>query len=229
MTRNEHKESVDQLDAFNAALKGGITVAEFLGTYRQVMEFVHAAGLIGKFRLAADPLKKLRAEVAPVVRFARCHVAPEDRIQFPLNDSVPDCNVWHGDGRHRLIEVTAMQGMERFHTMTELNETGCGRGHTGLTDDRSAKDFHREMDQERRMFSTAEIEETYVRGFEIAVNRKLNNTGADTLLIDGPPDTLSEDRWHAMRPMLTAVVKNHPHRDIFVVAIGGEGPCLQIK
>ena len=220
---------MDQLDDLYTTLKSGLTVAAFLKRYDCVMEFVHEAGLTGDFRIAAGRSKRLRDEVAPVVRFARSRAAPRDRIQFPLDSGVADVAVARGGDRHRRIEVTAMQGTERFFVMRELNQTGWGRGFTGLTDERPKKAFVREMEQGRRMHSTAEIEAAYVRAFEIAADRKRNNMGADTLLIDVPQNVLSLDHWRFMQPTFAAIVSDHLHHEVYLVDVGSDDFCLQIK
>ncbi len=139
----------DELHNFYAVLKRGTTVADFLDRYERVIQFIHKENLTKSYRLAQGAVKKLRDEVSPVARFVRMHAAPEDRIWFALSNSAPDCCVRHeGDGL-REIEVTVAQARERLNVMTELNQTGTGRGYLGLSDDAQTEDFVAKMTQPR--------------------------------------------------------------------------------
>ncbi len=172
----------DELDDFYTVLKSGTTVANFLDRYERIIQFIHKEGLTKDYRLAWGTVKKLRDEVSPVARFVREHAAPEDRIWFALDDTTPDCCVTHEGGRVREIEVTVAQARERLNVMTELNQTGTGRGFLGLSDDAPTEDFVRKMDQPRIAHSTEEIGRSIICAVAICARMKSKFRG-DTLLI----------------------------------------------
>ena len=122
-------KDVDDLDRFYEVVKSGTRVDAFLGEFKLIFPFLRANGLKEEYRLARGRVKRLRDEITPVAIFAGRYAAPHDRIQFPLNSDVPDCNIWHQNPAwHRTIETTIIQGRARLNVMTELNETGWGRG-----------------------------------------------------------------------------------------------------
>jgi len=70
-------------------------------------------------------MKHLRDEVTPVALFLPSHAGNSERVQFRLNNHVPECNVWHRTpSLHRTIEVPVAQTRERLNLMRELNNTG---------------------------------------------------------------------------------------------------------
>ncbi len=218
-----------ELDDFYAALKSGTTVANFLERYDGIFQFIHKKGLTKDYRLAKGRMKKLRDEVCPVARFVRMHATPEDRIRFALDDTAPDCFVKHGDDRLREIEVTVAQARERLNVMTELNQTGTGRGYLGLSDDAPTKDFVRRMDQPRIAHSTEEIGRSIVCAVAICARKKSKSPG-DTLLIEAPLETLPADRWGNFRAPLAETVKDLAFPEVYVTGRSGDRDiCLRIK
>src|SRR5262245_18238652 len=122
---------------------------EFLGCYDELFPFIHPYGLTPDYRSGKGRVKPLRDETTPTARVVRQHAAPDDRIQFPLDSGVPDCNIWHrAPLRHRIVEISIAQGKERFFLNSELNATGSSRGFLGLTDDRTRAEFEDAMRQE---------------------------------------------------------------------------------
>ncbi len=183
----------DELDDFYTALKSGTNVASFLEKYERIIRFTHAEGLTEDYRLGSGRVKKLRDEVSPVARFVSKYAAPEDRIWFALDDTAPDCCVRHGSGRLREIEVTVAQARERLNVMTELNQTGTGRGFFGLSDDAPTEDFVRRRAQPRVAYSAEEIGRSIICAVAICAHKKSKFRG-DTLLIEAPLETLPADR-----------------------------------
>src|SRR5687767_6061338 len=96
----------DELDRFYATVMQQIDVATFLTNYARVNSFVHAAGLTPDRRMARGRLKRLRDEIQPAAHFVAKHAASDDLIQFPLDSGPFDCQIWHGNGRHRVIQIT---------------------------------------------------------------------------------------------------------------------------
>ncbi len=218
----------DELDSFYIALKSGTTVASFLKRYERIIQFIHEEGRTKDYRLARGPVKKLRDEVSPVARFVRKHAAPDDRIRFALDDPAPDCCVRHGGGRLREIEVTVAQARERFNVMTELNQTGTGRGYLGLSDDAPTEHFVRRMAQPRVAYSGEEVGHSMICAVAICARRKSNSQG-DTLLIEAPLETLPANRWDDFRPLLAEKVKELVFREVYVTGRSERDICLRIK
>ncbi len=169
-----------------------------------------------------------RSEVSPVARFVREHASLEDRIWFALDYSAPDCCVRHGDDRLREIEVTVAQGSERFNVMTELNQTGIGRGFLGLSDDAPMENFVRKMDQPREAYTEDEIGRMIIRAVAICARNKSKFRG-DTLLIEAPLQTLPTDRWGKFTAALSEEVKELAFPEVYVTGRGSDGDiCLRI-
>ncbi len=219
----------DELDDFFTALKSGTTVASFLERYERIIQFIHKEDLTKDYRLARRRVKKLRDEVSPVARFVRGHAALEDRIWFVLDDTAPDCCVKHGGDRLREIEVTVGQARERFNVMTELNQTGTGRGFLGLSDDAPKEDFVRKMDQPRVAYSTEEIGRSIICAVAVCARKKSKFQG-DTLLIEAPLETLPADRWDNFQAPLAEKVKELAFAEVYVTGRSdGRDICLRIK
>jgi hypothetical protein len=174
-------------------------------------------------------MKRLRDEVTPAARFVRRCAAPEDRIQFPLDYGAADCNVCHqAPVRRRTIQITLIQGRERLNLMTELNETGCGRGFLGVTDDRPTSEFFDAIGKEREMYSTAEGQRTIVQAIELCAQNKAGIQG-DTLLIEAPT-YLPMVRMLEIQLQLKQSVSRLSFSEIYLVGDHEDGDlCLQLK
>lgn len=219
----------DELHNFYAVLKRGTTVTDFLDRYERVIPFIQKEGLTKSYRLAQGVVKKLRDEVSPVARFVRMHAAPEDRIWFALSNNTPDCCVRHEGGDLREIEVTVVHARERLNVMTELNETGIGRGHLGLSDDAPMDDFVRKMAQPRTAYTDKEIGDNMIRAVEICAHKKGKFQGS-TLLIEAPLETLPTDRWKNLRAPLAEKVRELAFSEVYVTGRSDKGDiCLRIK
>ncbi len=219
----------NELDEFYTVLKRGTTVASFLDRHERIIQFIHEEGLTKDYRLARGRPKKLCDEVSPVARFVREHAASEDRIWFALDDTAPDCCLKHGGDRLREIEVTVAQGRERFNVMTELNQTGTGRGVLGLSDDAPTEDFDRKMDQPRVAYSTEEIGRSIICAVAICARKKTRFRG-DTLLIEAPLETLPADQWGNFQAPLAEKAQELSFPEVYVTGrIGYRDICLRIK
>lgn len=218
----------NQLVDFYAVLTRGTTVADFLVKYERVIQFVHEKGLTRMYRLAHEPVKKLCDEVTPVTRFVRTYSAAEDWIWFSLSDASPDCFVRHEGARLREIEVTVAQGLERLNVMTELNDTGIGRGHLGLSDDDPKQDFVQKMSQPRTAYTESEIGHSMIRAVEICARKKSQHRG-DTLLIEAPLETLPANRWGNFQASMAENVKSLMFSEVYITGRSDHEICLQIK
>ncbi len=219
----------DELDDFYTALKSGTTVARFLEQYEHIIGFIHAERLTEDYRLGKGRVKRLRDEVSPVARFVREHASLEDQIWFALDYTAPDCCVRHGVDRLREIEVTVAQGSERFNVMTELNQTGIGRGFLGLSDDAPTEHFVRKMAQPREAYTEEEIGRIMICAVAICARKKEQSRG-DTLLIEAPLVTLPAERWDNFRTPLSKKVKELAFPEVYVTGrSSGRDICLRIK
>jgi hypothetical protein len=221
---------VQQLDRFYELIKSGTSVDKFLYEYANLFPAIRSSGLLCDYRLGRGRLKRLRDEVTPAARFVRQHAEINDRIQLSLNSSTPDCNVWHSiPPRHRTIEITVAQALERFNLMTELNHTGLGRGFLGLTDDAGKGVFLNAMGQERQMYSTENAYETMAHAVTLTAQNK-SFSQATTLLIESPLEWLPENRWVEARSRLTHLVANLNFSEVYLVGSHDNGDlCLRLK
>ena len=113
--------------------------------------------------------------------------------------------------------------------MTELNQTGTGRGFLGLSDDAPKEDFVRKMDQPRVGYSTEEIGRSIICAVAICARNKSKFQG-DTLLIEAPLETLPADRWGNFQAPLAEKVKELAFSEVYVTGRSGDRDiCLRIK
>ena len=218
----------DKLDDFYTTIKSGTTVSNFLEKYDCIFRFIRSEGLTEHYRLGSGRVKKLRDEVTPVARFVRKFAELEDRILFALSDKTPDCCVMHEGNRLREIEVTVAQGTERFYVMRELNETGTGRGHLGLSDDAPTDHFKERMNQPRSGYTGEEIGRTLICAVAICARKKSRFTG-DTLLIDAPLETLPGNRWDDFWKALANEVGKFTFNEVYVTGRSDQEICQRIK
>lgn len=216
----------DVLDEFLAKLREGTTVREFLDDRAKVLEFVRSGTLLSDYRLGRGRAKRLRDEIEPAARFAAEQCAADDRIQFPLDNGASDCNVWHG-GRHRTLQITVAQALERLFLMSELNESGSSRGIIGLGDDYQITAFRKHRERGAAMYATAEAQDSVVSAFALCIRKKSKKSGAHTLLVDAPVkiETLPLERWQEIVPRLAAAASASPFAEVFVVG----DFCLRVK
>lgn len=220
--------TMNELDRFYCLLQSGTSVAEFFRCYEALFPLIHSNGLTPEYRLAKEPLKRLRDEVTPAYPFIRQHAALDDKIQFPLDDGPHDCNIWHREAaRRRTIQITVVQGQERFYLMTELNETGCGRGFVGLNDDSSRSAFKKKMEQKREMYSTEQVRMAMVRAFRLCAEKKRQNQ-SDTLIISTSMAILPRSRWMEMQSELAKPFSGLSFSEVYVVS-DEDKFCWQLK
>jgi hypothetical protein len=118
---------MDLFDSFYGLIRSGLEVGDFLGRHAALFPEIRAYGLVDDYRLGKGRMKRLRDEVTPVALFLPEHADNSDKVQFPLNNHVPDCNVWHRKPNlHRTIEVTVAQARERLNLMTEFEQDRMG-------------------------------------------------------------------------------------------------------
>lgn len=226
MRHRDH--AMNEIDRFYSLLQSGMSVAEFLRCYEGLFPFIRSNGLTLEYRLAKGPLKRLRDEVTPAYQFIRQHAALDDKIQFPLDDGPHDCNIWHRKpARHRTIQITVVQGVERFFLMTELNETGCGRGFVGLNDNSSRRAFKKKMAQEREMYSTGQVRTAMVGAFRLCADNK-RQSQSNTLIISASMAILPRSRWMEMQSELAEPFSRLSFSEVYVVS-DEDKFCWQLK
>ena len=221
----------DAIDEFYSLIKAGTCVGELLRQYTALFPFIHSMGLTPDYRLGKGRLKRLFDEVTPVTRVVRRCAGLDDRIQFPLNSSVPDCNLWHRSGRHQTIEVTTVHRRAHFFLMKELNATGQGRGYLGLDDSSSNEDFRSAMNREREMHSTPEAQASKARAIASCARKKSNNQSAETLIIeDLMLNCLPTNRCLEMQYRLSELVQPLLFSEIYLVGYHNDDDlCLRLK
>ena len=208
-----------------------MTVGDFMNRRAQLTPFINSAEHIHNYRLARGRLKKLRDEIAPMTRFVSIHAKAEDRIQFPLvNDGPVDCNIWHDRNRHRKIQITGAQRRERLNLMERLNKAGKSSGFLGLTENEPTGEFLKRMNDEPCMYSTQKAWETTVRAVRLCIANKIDNRGADTLIIDAPLNYLPPEKWRGIEHDFSRDVIKSPFSEIFLVNVDDNGDqCIRIK
>jgi hypothetical protein len=218
------------IERFYEIIKRGTSVQEFMDGYAALFPYIRSSGLLEDYRLGRGRLKRLRDEVTPAARFVRQHAAPKDRIQLPLDYGITDCNVWHhAPTRHRTIQITLIQGRERLNLMTELNETGWGRGFLGVTDDRPTSEFLDAIGKERQMYSTEQSQTTLAHAVTLCAQNKSNSQG-DTLLIEAPI-YLPMVRMLEIQSQLSQLVSRLSFSEVYLLGDDYENGdlCLQLK
>ncbi|MBV8891617.1 hypothetical protein [Bradyrhizobium sp.] len=221
---------MDVFASFYEQMKSGLEVSEFLGCHAALFREIKAHGLMEDYRLGRGRMKRLRDEVTPVALFLPEHADSSDKVQFPLNNNVPDCNVWHRTPNlHRTIEVTVAQARERLNLMTELNETGWGRGFIGVTDDKPKSAFDERMAEPREAYSTDRVREIMTGALILCAGNKAHSQG-HTLIISAAMDMLPRERWIEMRQSLAAPVSQLAFQEVYLVGRPDEKElCLRLK
>jgi hypothetical protein len=221
---------MDFIDSFYELTRAGIAVDDFLERHAALFPMIRAEGLVEDYRLGKGRMKRLRDEVTPVALFLCGHADAKDTVQFPLNDDVPDCNVWHRTpDLHRTIEVTVVQAVERLNLMTELNKTGWGRGFIGLTDDKPKGSFDKKMADPREAYSTDQIRDTMVEAVTLCARNKAYSQG-HTLIVSTAMEMLPRERWLEMRSLLAAPMAELGFREIYLVGRPDAAElCLKLK
>jgi hypothetical protein len=226
----ERQLRMDQLDRFYKKLKSGLEVAAFLEGRRALFGDIRARGLIGDYRLGKGRMKRLRDEVTPTAIFLAGHAKDQDIVHFPLNSNAPDCNVWHRTPhQHRMIALTVAQARERPNLMTELNETGWGRGFIGATDDKPKSAFDKTMAESPEAFSTEQVRRTLIDALALCARNKAHSLG-DTLIVSTEMGLLSRKSWAEIQPALTLPVARLKFQEVYLVGESdGEEICLKLK
>ena len=221
--------SKDKLDDFYEILRMGLTVERFLHLRKEIFGFVHSHELTKDYRLGRGRVKRLCDEVTPVARFVRECAKPEDWVSFTMDSQYPDCVVCHQDGRKRELEVTMAQARERFHLMSDLNETGTSRGFIGLTDNTPTQHFKDAMGSERQAYSTDEVISCIQHAIQLRVRKKKKYKG-NTLLIEADLLILPSARWDEFRTRFTKEAKVLNFCEVYLTGRGDSGDIiLKIK
>jgi hypothetical protein len=221
--------SRDKLNNFYEALTSGLTVKSFLCRLTDIYEFIHSRGLTNDYRLGKRRMKKLRDEVTPVARFVKTYAHLEDRVQLTMDNKFPDCVLFRKDGGKLDIEVTRAQAREDYYLMTELNETGTGRGFIGVPDDAPTHKFEEAMRRERQASATDEIVSCIEGAIELRARKKKQHQ-ADILLIEAPLWLLPTSRWYEYLARFTAKVKPLKFHEVYLTGRGdNDDICLKIK
>ncbi|RZV51654.1 MAG: hypothetical protein EX270_10205 [Pseudomonadales bacterium] len=213
--------STQTLDDFykEISVPGGIEIDTFQSRLSLVFADKRSESDIEYYRLGKKPWKKLRDEVVPVSRFLKLNEILEGRIQFPLDNKIPDCWFKKINEIELGIEVTIERGREKFHLATELNETGSGRGFIGIQDDASQNAFNERLSSPRTAFSTDQALEATKNGILRCLSRKNDEKyrGVFCLLIEAHLNTLSSERWGRIRPDLRNAAKYLPFEEVHII------------
>jgi len=222
---------MDQLEGFYREIKSGMTVKEFINRRNQLTPFIiESEELKNDYRLAKGRLKKLRDEIAPMTRFVSVHAETEDRIQFPFDNGPIDCNLWHGKNRHRKIQITGAQRLERLNLMGRLNKTGKSGGYLGLIDNEPKEEFLKKMNEDLHVYSIKNARETVIKAVRRCIVRKADSREADTLIIDVPLHYLPSEKWRGIEREFSRETAKSPFSEIFLVGVdNGGNQCILIK
>jgi hypothetical protein len=221
---------MDTFDSFYEQLKSGLEVGDFLERHAALFGEIRAHGLVDDYRLGRGRMKRLRDEVTPVALFLPGHADNSDEIQFPLNNNVPDCNVWHrASNLRRTIEVTVAQARERLNLMRELNKTGWGRGFIGVTDDKPKSAFDEKMADEREAYSTEQVRKTMIEALALCAKNKAHSQG-HTLIVSTAMEHLPRERWAEMQPVLAAPIAQLTFQEVYLVGRPDAAElCLKLR
>jgi hypothetical protein len=188
---NDNGFDLRVLEEFYARLsaKNGVGIAEFQESLRSYFKRARSAQDLDDYRLSRSAWKKLVDEVMPVSRFLRVQGVESGRVQFLLDNGVPDCWLWKNSVKNPVgLEVTIAQGTERYRLARELVEKkDLSPGFIGLPDDAPRRDFDRAVSRGRVMYSTEQALAAVRRGVLRCLYRKNQQKfdGID-LLIQGP-------------------------------------------
>lgn len=211
----------------------GMDLADFRAGLKDVFAQMRVEQDLDDRRISKGRWKQIEDEVLPVERFLSYRGIHAGRVRFPLNNDPPDCFFWpQSSSEPRSIEVTVARGNERFHLMTELNDTGWGRGFINLPDDSSRQDFKMAVQQRREAYSTEDVLKLTKASILDRMERKARKErleGCD-LLIQAPLSHLPSDRWTEIEPELRSAAAPNSLRNIFVIADKDVAPyCICIK
>jgi hypothetical protein len=177
---------------------------------------------LSKIRLSEDVCKKLMDEVMPVARFLSLHKINTGCIQFPLDNTVPDCFLWQSsDADPQKIEVTVAQGTVRFYNMKNLIKNGESHGFLALQDHARKPEFDEAAARDAQCYSTDEVLKNIREGIIISLTKKKKSKYAGmTLLVSARLriQILPHERWEELiNSDLLEAAANMPFREIQVI------------
>jgi len=218
-----------ELDDFYEALKNGVSVDTFLRRYDEIFPIIHKLGFTEDYRLGRGKLKCLSDEITPVARFCRFHTRVHDKICFALDETYPDCIIEFDNGRRLEVEVTVANALKRKNLMTELNNSGKGRGFINVHEDAPHQDFLNSMEAEPKAYSTDEVIECVRHDLLLRAERKKFHQG-DTLLVELDLVILPSCRWQEHLATFSREVESLSFENIFLTGRGSRGDlCMRIK
>jgi hypothetical protein len=193
-------------------------IPDFESAMNAYFKGARSAAEVADFRAKRGTQKKLRDEVAPVLRHIK-FIGAKGGIRFELNSGAPDC--WLRDNpsaKPQGLEVTVAQSREQHHLGVELNEKGIGRGFLGLPDNAPAKAFAERLARPRSMYATDSALQVIGNGIKYCLQKKSNPKYAGfDLLIEAPLRSLPRERWSRIDDTLRAAASKMPFRQIHVI------------
>lgn len=221
--------SPPSLPQLEAKLKNWVPVETFLKLLNDYFGSERSAAEIAAYREKKKPAKKLRDEIAPVMRFVQLYEL-NGEIRFPQDSIFPDCWIRKSaQAAAEEIEVTIALGEEQYWLGKELNENGIGRGHLGIQDGTPKNLIEQKLSQRRAMYSTDEALRSVCDGIKKSLQDKQNLKGR-YLVIEAPLRKLPNSRWKQIEDELKLAASNVNFDVIYIVGNQAEEPFgFQIK
>src|SRR5260221_5495280 len=186
-------------------LREWLPIPEFEAAMNAYFSGERSAAQLADYRAKRRDQKKLRDEVAPVLRHLRFTRA-QGEVRFQLNDDSPDC--WIRDDASAAaqgIEVTVALARAQQALGVELNERGISPGFLDLQDDAPTAAYLARRARGRVMFVADSKLQATGEGIRRCIKKKSNPKYAGfDLLIEAPFDGISEDRWSGLVPEVQA-------------------------
>jgi hypothetical protein len=214
---------VAALEALEQVLssKSGMPIPEFLATIPELFERPISKQDREDCRMSRGRWKKFCDEICPVHSFLKYRGMIAGRIQFPLDDQVPDGWLFPEDGAEPIgIEVTIAMGQERYHIFKKLNRDGTSPSHTLVPNASTAKAFQNAIEGSRAGISVDDRVAVVVSDIEESLKRKASSRyNGYFLLVEAPIDQTERngEYWNAALDRLKTMAASLPFMQIHVV------------
>jgi hypothetical protein len=207
------------------------SISEFELAVNNYFSGERSSAEIRDYRAKRGALKKLRDEVAPVLRHVK-FVRARGEIRFQFSSAVPDC--WlrsNTSAEPHGLEVTIAQSREQHYLGEELNQRRMGRGFLGLSDDASSEAFEKRLASPRIMYATESALKAVGNGIKTCLKKKAKTKYSSfNLLIEAPLRCLPKERWSRIYAELHFAAKEMPFHEIHVIENESTEPFgFQIK
>ncbi len=223
-----------ELDAFYkiASANAGISIQQLHQRLEYLFNLPRSDSDINDYRLSKGVWKKLADEISPVSRFLRYRKLTNGRVQFPLDNQIPDAWIWTDTSETPIgLEVTIAQGKERYFLAKELTEKGIGRGFLGHSDETPNEVFENALERDRAAYSGEHALSVIERGIRLCIKRKSDEKYAGfVLLIEAPLLTLPKHKWPPIEPRLKRAASILAFEEAHVISNASSDPWgFQIK